>query len=237
MLISEVKKQERGIYAKFEFEGSESEPFRGFIEGEVASDANGLFLAAWLPAWAAGEYRIRSEENICPVLVANLTVVAETIRRWYPDMPLEPPVIETNIKVEEPEAAQSHGKAAFISGGVDSLSMIYDLRGHIGAAVLLDYQEIAGVAAAETEERFEQRSVICQKVCDDSGIAFKSVRTNLRGLNGCMNFWMYRYHGSFLAAIANSLPFEEMYIAGTYNAKNLEPWGSHPLLDQFFWLC
>lgn len=230
MRISDIGCTPGTVSARFQFERQPSDPVAGFIEGDVVSDTSALVLASWLPSWASGDRVISLAGTVCPVLVANLDVAAETIRRWYPDMPAHPPRIEAQ-RCARPFGT---GRAAFISGGVDSLSMVQDLKDHIEAAVLVDYQDIGGISAAETELRFQKRSEICQRLCSDLGLEFRAVRTNLRGLNTSMNFWTTRYHGSFLAAVAHSLPFGEMVIAGTYDVGTLAPWGSHPLLDPFY---
>ena len=46
----------------------------------LEADPNGFLLGAFLPAWAAGESRIRLQGAVCPMLAANLTIAAST--RW-----------------------------------------------------------------------------------------------------------------------------------------------------------
>jgi hypothetical protein len=51
-----------------------------------------------------------------------------------------------------------------------------------------------------------------------------------------MRFWMYRYHGAFLASMAHFLghDFRLFYIASTLPATHLVPWGSHAQVDPFY---
>jgi hypothetical protein len=47
---------------------------------------------------------------------------------------------------------------------------------------------------------------------------------------------MYRYHGAFLASMAHFLghDFRLVYIASTFPATHLVPWGSHAQVDPFY---
>jgi hypothetical protein len=51
-----------------------------------------------------------------------------------------------------------------------------------------------------------------------------------------MSFYINIYHGAFLAGLAHCLGgrFRKVKISATFDAANLEPWGSHPLLDPFY---
>jgi hypothetical protein len=74
------------------------------------------------------------------------------------------------------------------------------------------------------------------QLCADMGLDVIPVRSNFCTLNRSMRFWMYRYHGAFLASMAHFLgrEFRLWYIASSYPATHLVPWGSHPQLDPFY---
>jgi len=230
MRISEVVAAGDRFSAEFCFERRDLGAFTGFIDSPaVVAEPAAFLLAAWLPSWALGETRITIEGPVCPVLLANLQVAGGVLKGWFRDFP-PLPRIECDMQSRPP----SGRRAAFLSGGVDSLSMIRELAGGIDTAILLDYQSIEGVEAEETEARFRQRVEICRAISDGIGLELWPVRTNLRRLNSSMGFWMHRWHGSFLAAMAHGLDVQEVSIASTYDATNLERWGSHPLLDPYY---
>lgn len=226
---------------RLERRGAVDEHFFVQVEGEgrIAADPNGMLLAAFVPAWLAGERRIVVEGTVCPLLVANLRMAAAVLAGWYRDFPALP-----EIDADRAYRAPASGAAMFLSGGVDSLATMRNLTtvlppGHPErpiAAVLIDYQDVRNVAREETEARFASRRHACGAVCADAGLRLVAIRTNLRRLNGSMGVWMTRYHGSFLAAIAHFLggDFCTMYVAASRDALHLGPWGSHPLLDPLF---
>lgn len=227
MLISEIRTEEGRLSARFDFESKELAPLIGFIEGaEIVADASSLLLAAWLPAWVGGENRIRIDGAVCPILLANLEVLGGVFQGWFRDMPSPRPVIECGLGSTLRPAGR---RGAFLSAGVDSMSMLWERHKDIDVGVLIDYQGVSSVE--ESEARFKGRTAACRALCDDIGIDLWTVRTNLRLLNPNMSFWMKRYFGSFLAAVAHGLNLREVFVASSYDALHLEPHGSHPLVE------
>ncbi len=205
----------------------------------LEADPNGFLLGAFLPAWTAGERRIRVEGAICPLLAANLTIAASVFRTWFTDLPA-PPSIEADFEYRPPGTRT----AAFLSGGVDSLAMVRSLTslrppGHPdrpSAAVVVDYQHVGGLSREETDARFTRSVATSREVCAGMGLGVIPVRSNFCLLNGNMRFWMHRYHGAFLASMAHFLgrEFRLFSIASSRPATNLAPWGSHAQLDPFY---
>lgn len=203
------------------------------------ADPNGFLLGAYLPAWTAGESRIGIEGSVCPLLAANLTIASSIVRRWFPDLG-DPPIIESDHEYRQPGTRSG----AFLSGGVDSLAMIRSLTarrppGHPdrpSAAIVVDYQDVGGLDRHETDARFATSVSTSRRMCADMGLDVIPVRSNFCTLNRGMRFWMYRYHGAFLASMAHFLGRELRlcYIASSYPATHLVPWGSHPQLDPLY---
>jgi hypothetical protein len=203
------------------------------------ADPNGFLLGAFLPAWTAGESRIRIEGAICPLLAANLTIASSLMRTWFTDLGA-PPIVECDYGYRPPGSRCG----AFLSGGVDSLAMVRSLTarrppGHPdrpSAAIVVDYQDVGGLDRNETDARFATSMSTSRRMCADIGLEVIPVRSNFCTLNRGMHFWMYRYHGAFLASMAHFLgrEFRLCYIASTYPATHLVPWGSHPQLDPFY---
>src|SRR5688572_1950018 len=49
-------------------------------------DPNAALLACLLPAWHAGEKRIRIGADVCPALLLRLSSAITTLRLWYPEL-------------------------------------------------------------------------------------------------------------------------------------------------------
>jgi hypothetical protein len=206
---------------------------------ELSPDPNGFLLASYLPAWRARERRVALDDAICPILRANLAAAVQTLASWNPWLGA-PPRVEAPEKARAPQG----GVASFLSGGVDSLATLRVNRTElpsshpeaISAAILVDYQDISGISAAETVARYRERTRIIETICTDAGVEPVLLRTNARALDSSMKFWMCTYHGSLLAGLAHFLSnrFRKVHIAATFDAANLAPWGSHPLLDPYY---
>jgi hypothetical protein len=247
MIIQKIRPIEsetgNGVEADIRFETAKQDAHSIFAvtDGahQLTADPNGFLLGAFLPAWNAGEQRIRIDAPVCPLLVANLSIVASQVGRWFPDLP-PMPVIEADHEYRQPGTRVG----AFLSGGVDSLAMIRSLTslhpvGHPdrpAAAIVVDYQQVGGINRDETDARFARSKATSREICADVGLAVIAVQSNFCRLNGSMKFWMYRYHGSFLASMGHFLSsdFRLLHIASSYPVTHLVPWGSHPLLDPYY---
>ena len=247
MIIDEIRTTQTGagpgVACKVHFENGARETHDIFAvteqPHELTADSNGFLLGAFLPAWTAGERRIKIEAPVCPLLSANLAIAASLFRGWFKDLPAVPTI----------EASREYRSAGtrvgvFFSGGVDSLAMVRSLTslrpaGHpdrpTGAAVV-DYQHVGRIERGETDARFARSKAVSQEICSQIGLKVIPIRSNFCQLNTSMAFWMYRYHGAFLASMAHFLSheFRLFHIASTYPVTHLAPWGSHPLLDPHY---
>jgi hypothetical protein len=99
-----------------------------------------------------------------------------------------------------------------------------------------DYQHVGGLDRAETDARFARSFAASRGICADVGLDVVPLRSNLCRLNESMRFWMYQYHGAFLASLAHFVghEFRAAHIASSYPATHLVPWGSHPALDPLY---
>jgi len=243
MILDEIRTiDDSHIECEVRFEAGAREVHRIFVSGEhtpLAPDPSGFLLGAWLPAWSAGERRVRVEGPVCPQLAANLQIASTIIQRWFADLG-PAPVIEAPHDYRPPATEA----AAFLSGGVNSLAMIRTLTSsrpaghpdHPTALVVVDYQHVGDIPRQETDARFAASMAINAEICRDLGLDAIGIRSNFCRLNTSMSFWMHRYHGTFLASMAHFLGrrFRMFHIASSYPATHLAPWGSHPLLDPLY---
>jgi hypothetical protein len=247
MIIQKIRPVEsdtgNGIEAEIRFETAKQDAHNIFAVTDathrLTMDPNAFLLGAFLPAWNAGEQRIRVDAPVCPLLVANLSIVASQVGRWFPELP-PMPVIEADHEYRRPATRV----ATFLSGGVDSLTTIRSLTslhavGHPDrptAAVVADYQYLGTIARDETDARFTRSKETAREICKDVGLDVIPVQSNFCQLNRSVTFWMYRYHGSFFASMGHFLSgdFRLLHLASSYPVTHLRPWGSHPLLDPYY---
>jgi hypothetical protein len=86
----------------------------------ISPDANGFLLAALVPAWQAGEQRVRVEGTLCPVLTANVRAALATLQLWFPELG-RPPVIESSKGFAVRVANADSAGACFLSYGIESV--------------------------------------------------------------------------------------------------------------------
>jgi hypothetical protein len=207
--------------------------------GTLTADPNAFLLVCYLPAWRAGEERVVIDGAICPVLRANLSAATQVLAGWQTSLGPRPR-IEADTAIRLPQT----GVGSFLSGGIDSLATLRinrltipaDHPESIGTAILIDYQGIEQLDAEETEARFRERSTTLEAICASTDVTPLRLRTNARALDNSMEFWMRAYHGAMLAGLAHvvSHRLRKVHIAASYDAANLAPFGSHPLLHLYY---
>ncbi len=155
-------------------------------------------------------------------------------------IPIEAPL---QTEVLYPNKAPRAG--ALFSGGIDALAMVRDNQLNFAPEHPRRIQDgilVYGVLEGENEQDPSFQNVVnaVTTMAEDAGLELIQVYTNayahFRDLDSDFSFWRFEYHGSFLAAIAHIFAprLSVASIASTYDFANLEPWGSHPLLDSLY---
>jgi hypothetical protein len=205
-------------------------------------DPNAFLVGCVLPAWHAGERRVRIDGTLCPVLCSNIRAVMATLGTWYPELG-PPPVIEPShgFKAYSPFRARA---ASFLSCGIDSLATlrwnkVYLPPEHpasIKGTILIDYLEAANLTKEEASNQTRKRLAAASQVTADVGAYIIPVRTNIVRLDDDGYFFAYKWHSAVMSFVAYffSKHFDRIYIASADDATTLEPWGSHPLIDPFY---
>jgi len=207
--------------------------------GDLACNPNAFLLGSYQPAMRHGERRIRVEGEICPELHEGLRTAMAWNRLWHyrADTPL--PVIEAKMAGRGPEGPRRTG--AFLSGGIDSLSMLRrnQLRcpaehpARIRDCLLIYGTDIGGVLAAGDERRtYELLVAALQNVARDAGVTLIPVATNVRYLDDNLHFWVQEYYGAVLMAVAHAFAprLASITMASDKDLATLDQFGSHPLV-------
>ncbi|MEL6441897.1 MAG: hypothetical protein AAFQ80_21935 [Cyanobacteria bacterium J06621_8] len=206
---------------------------------------NSWLLCSALAAMRYGEQRIAIDAPISPEIKDGLINAMKCLINWHGG---DRQVIEIEAPIQSellfPDKTPRAG--GFFSGGIDALAMVrenhlnfppdHPRRIHDGILVY-------GVLEGENEQDPSFQNVVqaVNAMADDAGIELIELYTNAYAhfrddLDSDYSFWRFEYHGSFLAAIAHIFAprFSVASIASTYDLANLDPWGSHPLLDPLY---
>lgn len=211
---------------------------------DLVANPNSWLLASALAAMRYGEQRIAIDAPISAEIKDGLINAMKCLIDWHGGdrqvIAIEAPLETEVFFTQKPSRA-----GALFSGGIDALAMVRD--NHLNFAPdhprhIKDGILVYGVLEGENEQDPSFQNVVnaVTSMAEDAGLKLIQVYTNayahFRDLDRDFNFWRFEYHGSFLAAIAHALTprFSVASIASTYDFANLEPWGSHPLLDPLY---
>jgi hypothetical protein len=252
MLINEINLRDESGRMRAEalvtWEEANRPPLKFFVETDAGfrsgfwCDPNGFLVAAILPAWHAGERRVKVDGSICPILNSKIKAALATLQSWYPDMGSLPTIESARgFHVHRPFKTQA---ASFLSCGIDSLATLRSNKlrlptDHplaISAAIAIDYLNAPGISLQEAANRSRKRLAAASRVSENAGIYLIPLQTNILALDQDGYFFADKWNGAVLAAIAYffSREFAHVYIASGENPKYLAPWGSHPLIDPYY---
>ncbi len=207
------------------------------------ADPNAFILSVYLAAWHAGEERIQIDEPVCPVLFQNLKIIVPVLKSWYNDVPYPAPVIEplAGFKAYDFNAKESLG---LLSCGIDSLGTLrwnkLNIPGRhplsISAGMTIGYHNHTATGRDRADRIINGRLLTAKTVANDAGIELIPVLTNIKFLDKDGWFYTYKSLGSLRSAVACffSKRFHSTYIATNHTPVSIYPWGSHPLLDQYY---
>ena len=200
-------------------------------------------LCSALAAMRYGEQRIAFDAPISAEIKDGLINAMKCLREWHGGnrrvIPIEAPV---RVKAFP---HKPHRAGALFSGGIDALAMVRDNQLSFSPDHPRRIQDgilVYGVLEGENapDSNFQNVVDAVAAMANDAGMELIQLYTNayahFRDLDSDYSFWRFEYHGSFLAAIAHVLipRLSVASIASTYDFANLEPWGSHPLLDPLY---
>ena len=211
---------------------------------DLCINPNSWLLCSALAAMRYGEERIKIDAPISPEIKDGLINAMKCLLDWHGEdrrvIPIEAP-IQTEVLFSD----RTPRASALFSGGIDALAMVRD--NHLNFPLnhprrIQDGILVYGVLEGENEPDPNFQNVVdaVTTMAEDAGIELIQVYTNayahFRDLDADYSFWRFEYHGSFLAAIAHAFAsrLSVASIASTYDFANLEPWGSHPLLDPLY---
>ena len=179
--------------------------------------------------------------SLCPRLRDGLRTALRTLRTWYPPNVEEPKVEATGGFRVLPQVAPQ--AALFLSGGSDSLCALRTNRQNYPPNHPLSFRVAIFVPTFGMRlEAFSSPRVVDLLSRQKRAIGEIARRTRLRVISASLlagelgedfSFSSTCSHSSRLAAAGHlfSPLLSSVSIAAGYDATDLTPWGSHPLLD------
>jgi hypothetical protein len=205
----------------------------------ISCNPHAFLVGCLIPAMRYGERRIFLDAEICPYLLTNLEVAMGFIRKWSRGK-RDILSIETKRLSNLPNKNSNATAGSFLSGGIDSLATLRtnrlnypDEHPYSIKKCLFVYGFDIGASNGMQYGLFDRLTTVLSDVARDTHVELIPVYTNIKELCDESRFWIDEFHGAALAAVAHAFAsgLSLVYIASTYDIRNLAPWGSHPLLD------
>lgn len=204
----------------------------------LCCNSDAFLVAGLLPAVEGGERRISIDEDVCPKLKEDLPTVVDLFTKWY-DNSLTMPRIETNGKRKWKPNCRGRDTGSFLSGGIDSLALLRQNRLRYPAAHSKSIKHCFLVFGfdislmPEHEEAVKIAEASLSEVSQDADAKLVPVYTNIKSLNDDLLFWLKQFHGACLGAVGHAVApkVRSISIAASDCILDLEPRGSHPLID------
>jgi len=206
------------------------------FEKDLTCNPNGFLVACIMPAFCHGEKRVFIDAEICPQLQEGLITAMALIKQWWyhnrPDM-LTRIEAKTSVTMLTPTTDRRAGM--MFSGGIDSLATLRKNRLTFPLEHPWSIKDGVLVFGLETDDlkKFEYVKRSLSHLGKEAGFNLIPVYTNVRYLDDDWMFWQRKFQDSVYASVAHlfSQRLSVVSIASTNDIANLQPDGSHPLLD------
>ncbi len=199
--------------------------FETFVSERADAFAPPLLLAAM----ASGE-TLELQVPVSRKLLEGLELIQEVFEQWYPEFFRHVQV--TAQQIVEDKVPPKERAASFFSLGVDSFYTL--LKPRPKAITHLVY--VLGMEQPLSLYQHEQEIPVIERIRDvaeQSNAQLIVGKTNMRVV---FPLPYSSFHGAGLAGVAHSLSrgFDTVYIPATHSYRDIFPWGSNPLTDNFW---
>jgi len=194
---------------------------------EAAADEEGLAVLLVPIAMSRG-WAIEVPAQVSPRLRSGIATAQEILGTWYPGWQ----TVDINARSERVShdgKRESRGAACFFSGGVDSFYSVLRHREQLSALIFVHGFDVLPSEAGRRREI--ARSL--RTAAEELGLDLVEVRTDIKLLTRRYCRWGPEAHGAALASIGLQMParFETILIPASHSYRDLDAWGSHPILD------
>jgi hypothetical protein len=242
-LRSENKNSRARVVATITWEDCDRPAKEFYFETEeefgdgLSCNPHAFLIPCALAAMHHGEERVFIDAAICPRLRDGLMTAMSWIRHWYAQLAQESKLVRIDARTQKHVSFLDKPPRAglFLSGGIDSLATLranrlnYPLE-HPGS--IKDGLIVYGLEIIKPES-FQHVLSSLSKIAQDARVTLIPVYTNIRYLEEDWHFWETHFMGAVFSAIAHAFArqFTVVSIASSDPIPDLQPYGSHPLLD------
>ncbi|MBW8012313.1 MAG: hypothetical protein FVQ83_13950 [Chloroflexi bacterium] len=206
-------------------------------ETDIPLRGDAFLSGAFLAASLLGE-DIEVKAPVSPKLVNGLAEIQKIFNIWLPDNITPIKILCPNLEAPSPTKTKRE-VASLFSGGVDSSFILW---ANIPPQQPLEDFQIkhslfmhgADIPFSQTE-RFNFLTELFSNSLDHIGVNLIPCATNVRAMTEGLLKWDYTHGAGMLACgLVLSGLLKRLYIASSFNYRNLTPWGSSPLIDNWF---
>jgi hypothetical protein len=229
----------RTVTTSIEFHGKPVDLWYRFRGAVPDPSASAFVPAVLLPAMLQRRPLV-FESPVSPRLLSALPTIQDIYATWVPALQRVPVRAPRGDGHALTSAEPGPDSASFFTGGLDSLYTYLTHRDQIRSLVF-----VPDFAAAMSPERRAHVTKWLREAAAEFGVRLIEVETNHErlledwleiGLRGQPSPTLKKFelaHGAALAAVAHLLPASigRVFVAASFTYNNLEPLGSHPVLD------
>ncbi len=229
-----------------EWEDNDRPPFEMFFEWDRRpddgdrADPHSFLLGSILAAWRRGERRIAVDGEICPRLRDGLDAAQQILSLWF-RLEREPVVLEPSEGFH-PRSDRSSRAGLFLTGGVDSLSILHSNRRDFTERHPASFREAIYVPRLSFAEHVpSERSLNLTRrqedaiasICRETDLAFSRLDANFRLFDPDTLMVAAQEQAALLSGAAHAISERvgSVSLASSHDTTHLYPWGTHPLLD------
>ena len=204
------------------------------FEDSLVANPDAFLVGAVLPAARNGERRVAVDGEVCPRVANGVVDALHWLAHWWGPSWRK---LQVEAKPRPQPLARQGGRrtALFLSGGVDSMAALRLNRLRVPRthpASIADGILVRGFSKRD-DLNFAPALEGGRAVAEDTGITLVPVATNVRMLDRDSDFWVWQFHSAALCSAAHVLVdrISTIHLASSYDVPNVEPVGSHPVLD------
>jgi len=195
------------------------------LDLDILPRAEAFLAPAMFEAMARGvNIHVEDKSPISEKIYNSFDELQSLFRNWNPEIPKV-----TLTAATQKDTPQNDMVLSSFSGGVDSMHTFACHRDEITHLLLLQ-----GFDGHENIVGWQENKKARQSFADQQNKKLVIVESNVVAFLWDRKISWNIAHGSVLDCLSVTLSAKQFLVPSSYSYLNLMPWGSHPLIDQFW---